>query len=134
MRGALGAVMEGEGEDDGKFEDSQRRANSRPGVAAWAGAIALGVFFLAQVSGCASVRTRIAGGPFAKLTARALVTYLKGAEVLCPVNPWAAAHFSHITPCATAPITTDWSDSFRARLAPAGRPCLCTAHRKWYWG
>ena len=39
-----------------------------------AGAIALGVFFLAQASGCASVRTRIAGGPFAVLTARALGT------------------------------------------------------------
>lgn len=35
------------------------------------GAIALGVFFLAQVSGCASVRTRIQGGPYAHLTAQA---------------------------------------------------------------
>ena len=39
--------------------------------------VALGVLFLAQVSGCASVRTRIAGGPFAVVTARALGTYSK---------------------------------------------------------
>ncbi|MHB1826402.1 MAG: hypothetical protein ACYCV6_01745 [Steroidobacteraceae bacterium] len=46
-----------------------------------AGAIAFGVFFLAQVSGCASVRTRIAGGPFAMLTARELGTSPKWVTV-----------------------------------------------------
>ncbi|MHB1770563.1 MAG: hypothetical protein ACYCST_02250 [Acidimicrobiales bacterium] len=39
--------------------------------------VVLGVLFLAQVSGCASVRTRIAGGPFAVVTARPLGTYSK---------------------------------------------------------
>ncbi len=43
----------------------------RSGLARPAYAIALGVFLLAQVSGCASVQTRIQGGPFVLLTARA---------------------------------------------------------------
>ena len=29
----------------------------------------------------------------------------------------------------TAPIATGWSESCRAGFAPAGRPCLCTAHK-----
>jgi hypothetical protein len=29
---------------------------------------------------------------------------------------------------ARSPIATGWSDSCRAGLTPAGRPCLCTAH------
>jgi hypothetical protein len=35
---------------------------------------------------------------------------------------------SRFTPWAAAPITTGWSDICRAGFAPAGRPCLCTAH------
>lgn len=46
-----------------------------------AGAITLGAFFLAQVSGCAAVRTRIQGGRFAKLTAQQLGTYPKWVTV-----------------------------------------------------
>jgi hypothetical protein len=46
-----------------------------------AGAIAFGMFFLGQLAGCASVQTRIEGGPFAILTARALGTYPKWVTV-----------------------------------------------------
>lgn len=60
--------------------DSKVRDMAR-GLRAGVGAIALGAFFLAQVSGCAAVRTRIAGGPFAVLTARALGTYPKWVTV-----------------------------------------------------
>src|SRR5208283_1734586 len=28
----------------------------------------------------------------------------------------------------TAPIATGWNESCRAGFAPAGKPCLCTAH------
>lgn len=35
---------------------------------------------------------------------------------------------SRLAPWAAAPITTGWSDFCRAGFAPAGRPCLCTAH------
>src|SRR6266404_1824734 len=38
--------------------------------------------------------------------------------------------FSRLTPCATAPIATGWSDSCRVGFAPTGRPCLCTAHHE----
>ena len=36
--------------------------------------------------------------------------------------------FSRFVTSTTAPIATGWSDSCRAGLTPAGRPCLCTAH------
>ena len=36
--------------------------------------------------------------------------------------------FSRFVTSTTAPIATGWSDSCRAGLPPAGRPCLCTAH------
>ena len=38
---------------------------------------------------------------------------------------------SRLPPWAAAPITTGWSDFCRAGFAPAGRPCLCTAHGTW---
>ncbi len=37
--------------------------------------------------------------------------------------------FSRFVTSTTAPIATGWSDSCRAGLTPAGRPCLCTAHK-----
>jgi Prolyl oligopeptidase, N-terminal beta-propeller domain len=37
--------------------------------------------------------------------------------------------FSRFVTSATAPIATGWRDSCRAGLIPAGRPCLCTAHK-----
>ena len=37
--------------------------------------------------------------------------------------------FSRFVTSTTAPIATGWSDSCRAGLTPAGRPCLCTAHQ-----
>jgi hypothetical protein len=36
--------------------------------------------------------------------------------------------FSRFVTSTTAPIATGWSDSCRAGLTPAGRPCLGTAH------
>ena len=54
-----------------KTVDSKAAASGRVSLVG-AGAIALGAFFLAQMSGCASVQTRIQGGPFALLTARSI--------------------------------------------------------------
>ena len=53
----------------------------RPGMPRAACAIALVAVLAMQVSGCASVQTRIEGGPFAILTARALGTYPKWVTV-----------------------------------------------------
>ena len=40
--------------------------------------------------------------------------------------------FSRFVACTTAPIATGWNESCRAGFAPAERPCLCTAHKKYY--
>jgi hypothetical protein len=36
--------------------------------------------------------------------------------------------FSRFVTSTTAPIATGWNESCRAGFAPAGKPCLCTAH------
>ena len=36
--------------------------------------------------------------------------------------------FSRFVTFTTAPIATGWNESCRAGFAPAGKPCLCTAH------
>jgi hypothetical protein len=36
--------------------------------------------------------------------------------------------FSRFVTSTTAPIATGWNESCRAGVAPAGKPCLCTAH------
>jgi len=36
--------------------------------------------------------------------------------------------FSRFIASTAAPIATDWSENRRAGFAPAGKPCLCTAH------
>lgn len=40
--------------------------------------------------------------------------------------------FSRLVAFTTAPIATGWNESCRAGFAPAERPCLCTAHKKYY--
>jgi len=39
--------------------------------------------------------------------------------------------FSRFVTSTTAPIATGWNESCRAGFAPAGKPCLCTAHMIW---
>jgi len=39
---------------------------------------------------------------------------------------------SRFVASTAAPIATGWSESCRAGLAPAGKPCLCTAHKIMY--
>jgi len=40
--------------------------------------------------------------------------------------------FSRFIASTAAPIATDWSENRRAGFAPAGKPCLCTAHKFTY--
>jgi hypothetical protein len=37
--------------------------------------------------------------------------------------------FSRFVTSTTAPIATGWNESCRAGFAPAGKPCLRTAHK-----
>ena len=39
--------------------------------------------------------------------------------------------FNRFVTSTVAPIATGWSESCRAGFAPAERPCLCTAHKKY---
>jgi hypothetical protein len=38
--------------------------------------------------------------------------------------------FSRFVTSTTAPIATGWNESCRTGFAPAGKPCLGTAHKK----